>query len=449
MNKTSKFTIILGIVSVLIITTMSTYLSTFKEDVQISQNILVGDESLVQGMNLNFLTIDKLTNSWQFKVPMDNVSESEVDFSFTGYNISEQTRETNFYINDSLTFSASSSGVMYLDADDDAYLTDNIIKVIRDVASRTELGETYTERIFLADYYDYMPLRFNISTKNNFYYSGSFLPKLIEYFKFPVSKTLELEITVTKNMQGIIAYSSKIVSDVEFITTQTFVDTDDGIIVAVQPYYEKITWDDEAYIYSSIVAEKLETQITKITWEDETHLEIEDIETLYSFDSSITIHSMVDLGENIGVLMSDDEKNIFSVRNKEDFSMVQEILLDYAVNVIVESDENFILYNYTNFIILTNTDGEFSVCLQGNLVDFKTEYGLSAFTYGINLFYLDGKFCIVKIFSDNSDVLFDILVEIYDETGVVYASIFEISQSNNFNNNTSHINLLQDVEISF
>ncbi len=376
--KYTKITFVTTLVSVLLMGAGMIYLADAKGDVIISEEVLAGDVTDVEGMTLNWQTSMMGEHTWTLEAPLGNVEETKVDYQYEseyGYgeneNIVSVALETNAYI-------CMENGVY--DWEDIEFHSKGTTPVlaIRDVASRATIGTPYTETILYSDFYDYYPYDIWGSFEGDKYLSEEAQAKIISSCQFPVVEGDELEITVYLDGEGFCEIWYARDENTQYISLDTwYVLLEDGIYCAMQmrEYDLEITplSNLEVYYIPFIESEEMEVNIGEI-------------EHLGTLPDTMEAEAMTESGEVIVQMRAESPK--------------------YAVIAL--------------------KDGAYDILLEVEMEDAILEEVIDC--YPVSMDYEDNQ--LIQIFEapDSGRTMSDLIVCIYGDEGIVYAGRYHNSQ---------------------
>ena len=218
MKRTLILLLVLLLAAAGLLTAGAGYLTGTEDDIVLTHNLVAGDPAAAQGITLTLPTgTQQAKLCWETTVDLGTAElypETEFRFYPTGRTW-ESTPEPRVEIyTGSTSFSMSSSGGIdfadYLgEGEDPSYRHDATLMVLPavDVAERTENGETRTETVRLADYYDYYPMTVELylpdqEGRSHVYATWADCQALTDYFGLRVPEDLMVEVSVTKDELG-------------------------------------------------------------------------------------------------------------------------------------------------------------------------------------------------------------------------------------------------------
>lgn len=219
MKRTLSLLLALLLVSAGLLTAGAVYLTGTEDDIVLTHNLVAGDPAAAQGITLTLPTgTQQAKLCWETTVDLGTAElypETEFRFYPTGRTW-ESTPEPRVEIyTGSTSFSMSSSGGIDFSEYtgegewDPGRSMEHSLMVLSaaDVAERTENGETRTETLRLADYYDYYPITVELylpdqEGRSHVYATWADCQALTDYFGLRVPEDLMVEVSVTKDELG-------------------------------------------------------------------------------------------------------------------------------------------------------------------------------------------------------------------------------------------------------
>lgn len=219
MKRTLSLLLALLLVSAGLLTAGAVYLTGTEDDIVLTHNLVAGDPAAAKGITLTLPTgTQQAKLCWETTVDLGTAElypETEFRFYPTGRTW-ESTPEPRVEIyTGSTSFSMSSSGGIDFSEYtgegewDPGRSMEHSLMVLSaaDVAERTENGETRTETLRLADYYDYYPITVELylpdqEGRSYVYTTWAECQALADYFRLKVPEDLMVEVSVTKDEYG-------------------------------------------------------------------------------------------------------------------------------------------------------------------------------------------------------------------------------------------------------
>ena len=216
MKKTLTILAVLAVLSAGAIAVCHGWVNAARERVEIGEIIQTGDRSDVAGLTVRYQTATqdgRLLWDTAFALGGELAPESSFRFTpdrdFLPWQGGDQV-DLNVASGD---FTSGGGGVLTDSHWDRSH--DMLLEPARDVAERTAAGETRTETVRLADYYDFYPLDLSVSQEtrasdgsrawvswNMYQADEEEYQKLERYFRIPVPADCMMTVTVEKDADG-------------------------------------------------------------------------------------------------------------------------------------------------------------------------------------------------------------------------------------------------------
>ena len=183
-----------------------------KDQVQFSEEVIAGDQSAADGLNITMKTHYRNHLFWDTQYRPGNIQTSETDFRFYG-------KDHRLPLSHSVWDVSVNLGIT--DIDDEVFSSDRpctgINLAYQELYQDTAPGEKESREIDLQDYYEYYPLEFNFDLPGIFWsWRGSRFERLdegsdeaivqnkfLEFFKIPVLENSLMEISMKLDPSGI------------------------------------------------------------------------------------------------------------------------------------------------------------------------------------------------------------------------------------------------------
>lgn len=211
-------------------------ISSEREKVVIKENTLLGDVEAAKGLVVKTSTHSDYKLNWDtsFEIAKEVKAVTEFELDEWGREAEKPVvYEDELYLSYHTFFGGAGKNMVLEEW--------HYHEIFADVASRTPNGETRTETVTLADYYDYYELDLNIfwEKKNADFYTDA--KKINEAIQIPIWPGEKLEITVGKSEDG--GINSLNCNDVGrgMETNAHGVPVEGGCYFTCTPYY----WDSE------------------------------------------------------------------------------------------------------------------------------------------------------------------------------------------------------------
>ena len=219
MKRTLSLLLVLLLVSAGLLTAGAVYLTGTEDDIVLTHSLIAGDPAAAQGITLSLPTGDQRARlCWDTTVDLGTeelAPETEFAFYPSGRNW-ESTPEprVDIYTGSTSFGMSSTGGIDFSEYDGEGaedpgryYEVTMMVLPAADVADRTEDGETRTETLRLADYYDYYPMTVELylpdqEGNSHVYATWAECQALTDYFRLKVPEDLMVEVSVTKDEYG-------------------------------------------------------------------------------------------------------------------------------------------------------------------------------------------------------------------------------------------------------
>lgn len=171
--------------------------------VTLTEEVLIGDKDAGEDLMVQINSHWDEKMLWETYLDIGAENKVDTDFSLHMNGIQYETiTQSEAYMEYSLHFGYSSSGeLLGSEGPDDLPYK----KAFADVATRAEAGETYTEIIHLADYYDYFMYELSFHSENYGHRYGTrslYGTEIDETLAMRIPEELQFEVTVVKNQDG-------------------------------------------------------------------------------------------------------------------------------------------------------------------------------------------------------------------------------------------------------
>lgn len=218
MKRTLILLLVLLLAAAGLLTAGAGYLTSTEDDIELTHHLVAGDPSAAAGITLTLPVGDQRSQTcWETTVALGTEMLSpETAFTFYpgGKDWEGSIQPGAEIYTGSFSYGISASGSIdfadYLgEGEDPSYRHDATLMVLPavDVAERTENGETRTETVRLADYYDYYPMTVELylpdqEGRSHVYATWADCQALTDYFGLRVPEDLMVEVSVTKDEYG-------------------------------------------------------------------------------------------------------------------------------------------------------------------------------------------------------------------------------------------------------
>ena len=195
------------------------YLTSTEDDIELTHHLVAGDPAAAAGIKLTLPVGDQGSQTcWETTVDLgaeELAPKTEFTFYPKGKTWENDPQPRVDIYTGSINFGMSSTGGIDFSEytgegeEDPGRLYDATMMVLpaADVAERTENGETRTETVRLADYYDYYPMTVELylpdqEGRSHVYATWAECQALTDYFGLRVPEDLMVEVSVTKDELG-------------------------------------------------------------------------------------------------------------------------------------------------------------------------------------------------------------------------------------------------------
>ena len=219
MKRTLILLLVLLLAAAGLLTAGAGYLTSTEDDIELTHHLVAGDPSAAAGITLTLPVGDQRSQTcWETTVDLGTVElapKTEFTFYPKGKTWENDLQPRVDIYTGSINFSMSSTGGIDFSeydgalTEDPGRLYDATMMVLpaADVAERTENGETRTETVRLADYYDYYPMTVELylpdqEGRSHVYATWAECQALTDYFGLRVPEDLMVEVSVTKDELG-------------------------------------------------------------------------------------------------------------------------------------------------------------------------------------------------------------------------------------------------------
>lgn len=220
MRRTLILLLALLLVSAGLLTAGAGYLTGTEDDIELTHHLVAGDPAAAEGITLTLLAGEQGASQTCWETTVDlGTEELDPETTFTFYPGGKTWESTpqpyvEIYTGSTNFGMSSSSGIDFSEytgegVEDPGRYYDATMMVLpaADVAERTENGETRTETLRLADYYDYYPMAVELylpdqEGRSRVYATWAECQALTDYFGMRVPENLMVEVSVTKDELG-------------------------------------------------------------------------------------------------------------------------------------------------------------------------------------------------------------------------------------------------------
>ena len=219
MKRTLIFLLVLLLAAAGLLTAGAGYLTSTEDDITLTHNLIAGDPAAAEGVTLTLPAGDQGSQTcWETTVDLgaeELAPKTEFTFYPKGKTWEDDPQPRVDIYTGNINFGMSSTGGIDFSEytgegeEDPGRLYDATMMVLpaADVAERTENGETRTETLRLADYYDYYPMTVELylpdqEGRSHVYATWAECQALTDYFGLRVPEDLMVEVSVTKDELG-------------------------------------------------------------------------------------------------------------------------------------------------------------------------------------------------------------------------------------------------------
>lgn len=442
MKKTFAFALVLLLLSAVIISVLSAYVTGQEEAVTIEEHTIYGDKSAADG--LVFATSVEIEDQlfWDVNYSIGDNKISKLDYQYYDSPQQSPSREDESRVSlqmDEIEIGMGAGGSNLSLEYSSAY--------VRAVASRTPDGEYHEEIITISDYYKYFPIRFdyyNVRSRETKQYPAmeyiDNMPHVNAYFKIPVPEELQVKVSVQKSDYGAVTeYQTDYVEGnykwYPYIDTYT-ANGDHCAYFVFTLGFEDLDYADYSQIEGGY-------GIYKIPFYPEEKAETipvgSDIEMVYPIDTStqrVMGLTANDAGDKMLLVTLEEDGYYLTVLDMEDASQLQKI---HLLNVEQEREDGFKalyltcdddLYLYRNSegsfaFVMQDTDEEYTVVMRGEIDSLQEKanfYWKNIDRAGIE--YNNGRLVLATTI-DYYGV--DTAVAVFENGELVYVGVYDYS----------------------
>ncbi len=177
-----------------------------KANVQIDETVYYGESSFAEGLKINCRNSLERHLFWNTEYTFGEKPSSVSEFMFSQEELYERFSQEDYGVR----MEAASE---YLGYNEEEENPTGIALAFKELLDQTQPGQSNSKEIYLADYYEYYPIRLSVLLNNFDYmweeYAGgvkneadNFTQAFIDFFKIPVLKEEKLQIDLTKDGEG-------------------------------------------------------------------------------------------------------------------------------------------------------------------------------------------------------------------------------------------------------
>ncbi len=197
MRKSLILTILLLIVSVCSLCYSHAWVDRQRDKVTIDETILCGNKGAAEGITIDYKTHYDYRLFWKTHYLISKTPAATTDFTFS----QKQRRHNNNMDTSGIRFFTPLNGGQNTSSSGSIDLS-NEIAPVKDVASRTESGETHTETVYLKDYYDFYPIDTAFNITQRLADNSDTRKFFTDYFHIPIYSNHKVTISINKNSNG-------------------------------------------------------------------------------------------------------------------------------------------------------------------------------------------------------------------------------------------------------
>ncbi|MFI3250391.1 MAG: hypothetical protein R3Y07_05460 [Eubacteriales bacterium] len=421
MMKCAKQSLFLGGLVVVSAVFICVSITSKKEALTYSQEVLHGDVREVEGLHVSLASTMNQDYYWLVDFPLDDSSQIDVTFD-TKYEM-DSSSLGYFEIETAFSFQSSTTGTIDFEEDVRFYPKgggEPTLALI-DVASRTQLNETHTETVRYADYYEYYPIHVAGAiavedVQGMLHISEAGVSAIRDYFKYPVDPDHELTITITKNGDGVCE-----------VRVETRGLLEQGI------WYHRSVMDGTTVYFHQINGDR--SGVHRIDLFPRTQqFDVAEITPIITIEEGQEITAMRKWGETLALILYEEGEYTLVAYSLADYGMIGEIPLGFDCYDIELTGEVAVLqegYNEGEFMVVEQRNNTIETVLKGEIEENLYQDG-ALYNYGGSLSYFGGKLIIARELRPyvqefmTSDCW--VMVSVFDESGLVYKGKYVSSQ---------------------
>lgn len=428
-----KYIIITGLLFILAAVCLPAayiHINDMQNQVKIKETTLAGNAAAAAGTTFRYKIFNR-NLIWKMEYKIHSQKNTKIRFSHVsvgGYG-ADPVPESQAGFSSNLFGGSSSSGSI-------ESMIDTAAKpLVYDVAKRTRDGKTHKETHLLREYYEYYPARFSVEMRG-VYMGNADAPE--DYFKLPIPKDFQIDISVTKNSRGQISGYSIDEKDRQLEPSAKSACTDSGCYVALNPpsYYQaKSDTSRDVPLPAGMNGVHF---VPFLSYGDENTWfkpDLEHARLIYPLPegtNTLTLQKSID--GKILYLVTEEKKRIFlSVINIKSMKCLQKLSLpdkfsDPELTVFKEDDGNIlVMFSTGRFYLLTQKEKQLEIALSQNLQNIDGMSDADPSTGTLSFDYDDNRLAIAFFnlrFIDTDSTIYLVL---YDKSGLQYAGRYENS----------------------
>lgn len=444
MKRTLIFLLVLLLAAAGLLTAGAGYLTSTEDDITLTHNLIAGDPAAAEGVTLTLPAGDQQAQTcWETTVALGTEMLSpETAFTFYpgGKDWEGSIQPGAEIYTGSFSYGISASGSIdfadYLgEGEDPSYRHDATLMVLPavDVAERTENGETRTETLRLADYYDYYPMTVELylpdqEGRSHVYATWAECQALTDYFGLRVPEDLMVEVSVTKDELGQVYNVETNDADNQrfWFDCQTVV-VEDGVCLAIAVMSEDMD------VSKDLVACRDGFGLYFIPFSEELKTDYEQGDPVFNLEN-IRMFCPLAQGSSPLLLNREAEGQVLlyaredgalklSVFDTDTWQCVQwETIFplgeEDAYSLLGSGDGFMVMSGPDNmFRVVEEADGVYTPALSG--VQDMGEGYVDEWWYNVECAY-DGERLVISGITGNGNC--SLWVQVYDETGLTYGA---------------------------
>lgn len=445
MKRTLIFLLALLLAAAGLLTAGAGYLTSTEDDIELTHHLVAGDPAAAAGIRLTLPAGDQGAQTcWETTVDLGTVElapKTEFTFYPKGKTWENDPQPQAEIYTGSTSFSMSSSGGIDFSeydgtsAEDPGRYYDATMMVLpaADVAERTENGETRTETLRLADYYDYYPMTVELylpdqEGRSHVYATWAECQALTDYFGLRVPEDLMVEVSVTKDELGQVYNVETNDADNQrfWFDCQTVV-VEDGVCLAIAVMSEDMD------VSKDLVACRDGFGLYFIPFSEELKTDYEQGDPVFNLEN-IRMFCPLAQGSSPLLLNREAEGQVLlyaredgalklSVFDTDTWQCVQwETIFplgeEDAYSLLGSGDGFMVMSGPDNmFRVVEEADGVYTPALSG--VQDMGEGYVDEWWYNVECAY-DGERLVISGITGNGNC--SLWVQVYDETGLTYGA---------------------------
>ena len=421
-------------------------LSASKDAVTVTERIIRGDKSVVDGLVVSsVLSLDRRL-MWCTDYTIGDTPQTETSFDFSLGKFPVPSYATR----------ASADMQLNIPAGFTKGTTEEqvgISAVYRELYDSLPNGGEKSAKVRLADYYEYYPLKFN------FYMSGirweairhddslkeaydHIQNAMADYFRIPVEEEVQIEVSVSRNKSGNSVGFGMSSSGLMYAGGCASTHTSDTCFFAISPKNMKGGYVDTSMIRGGYGIYSIRYSTPTAAYE--TGIDVDSLKTVFALDSHTQVMEMAISADNKNLIALAQENDCITlyVIDLEDMSLVRKFTFDGGSVVRLQQGEGFVLLTFYDklvlidmidhsdpFIAIQSPIEHINVTIQ-DLIDSRTT---------VQALYNGEKLVLTDFLRDNyGNDMCSFYVAVYTKDGIVFHGEYESSLDKNHLGNTSY-----------